>query len=308
MDYLFFLLALALLIQSARFFTQGAEKWGKFLGMPEFVIGIFIVGIGTSLPELIASMMSTYKGISEIVPGNIMGANISNILLITGTVALIHKIDIHLSSRYIFIDLHYLIGCIFVFVLICVDGNINWIEGLFCLFIFVVYSLYLIKNEIPETTTSHTRKKGKAPWKALLFLMAGAAGIFFGADYTITYLEKIALDWKIPASIVALTILSLGTTLPELVVNIGAIRQGKAEMAIGNVLGSCVFNLLVVPAGASFIGTVSIPDNLLHFSLPVMAASGLFFYLLTHDKRISRWEGMLFILLYLLFVVKVSGF
>jgi cation:H+ antiporter len=125
---------------------------------------------------------------------------------------------------------------------------------------------------------------------------------------SISSLEKIAIDLSIPKSLVALTILSLGTTLPELAVNISAIKQGKAEMAIGNILGSCIFNTLVIPSIASFFGKITVPDSLLQFSLPVMAACGLLFYLLTQDKKISVWEGLMFICLYGLFIFKtVTG-
>jgi cation:H+ antiporter len=129
---------------------------------------------------------------------------------------------------------------------------------------------------------------------------------YFGAEYTIASLEQMALLLNIPSSLVALTLLSIGTTLPELAVNISAIRQGNAEMAIGNVLGSCVFNSLVVPPAAAILGTINVPANLLGFSLPVMAAAGLLFYLLTQDKKMSVWEGLLFVTLYALFILKVS--
>ncbi|TNE78968.1 MAG: calcium/sodium antiporter [Bacteroidetes bacterium] len=305
--YLVFLVALGILIFSARKFTQSAETLGTFFGMPSFVIGVFIVGIGTSLPELVSAILAVNQGVSEIVPGNVFGSNISNILLITGTLALLHKIDIHLSSKYIFIDLHYLLGSVFVLVLFAYDGVIEWHESVVGLIIFLVYSIYLVKDEAPELQQKNLKfpKQGSFPIKSLGLLLLAGVGIYFGADYTISSLQDIAHGLSIPNSVIALTVLSIGTTLPELVVNITAIRQGKAEMALGNVLGSCVFNSLMVPSVASFFGPITVPDNLLHFSLPVMAGAALFFYLITHDKRVSRWEGMLFIMIYVLFLVKI---
>lgn len=305
--YLVFLVALSVLIFSARKFTQSAEILGSFFGMPAFVIGVFIVGIGTSLPELVSAILAVQQGVSEIVPGNVFGSNISNILLITGTLALLHKIDIHLSSKYIFIDLHYLIGSVFVLILFSYDGIIEWHESVVGLIIFLVYSVYLIKDEAPELNQKNLKfpKQDSFPGLSLLILLLAVGGIYLGADYTISSLQKIAIGLSIPNSVIALTVLSIGTTLPELVVNISAIKQGKAEMALGNVLGSCVFNSLMVPSVASFFGPITVPDNLLHFSLPVMAGAALFFYLITHDKRVSRWEGMLFIMIYVLFLVKI---
>ncbi|MBI1223009.1 MAG: sodium:calcium antiporter [Bacteroidetes bacterium] len=304
---LLFTLSLALLIASARFFTKAAEKIGIFLGMHPLVIGIFIVGIGTSLPELVSGIVSVQDGLSEVVAGNIFGANISNILLITGTVALVHHKDIILSSKYIFIDLHYLIGSVFAVGLFAFDGVIEWKESILGLLIFLAYSMYLLKNETSsrEQRQIKLRTKMGLPWLQAVILILGGLGIYLGADYTIQYLSEIAVYLQVPPSIVALTVLSLGTTLPELVVNVSAIRQGKAEMAIGNILGSSVFNSIMVPSIASFFGPIHVPDSMLHLAFPVLLASALFFYLITHDKRISRWEGMLFVLLYILFLLKV---
>ena len=304
---LIFIVALTVLLVAAQFFTRAAEQIGGWLKLSPFVIGVFIVGIGTSLPELISGIISTGKGLSEIVPGNIIGASISNILLITGLAVVLNKKSISLNSTYIYIDLHFLLGSFFFFYLVAYDGVIRWTEAISGILIFLVYSFYLIRGGEKKTETESKSVQTAFPVKALLLLIGSAVGIYFGADYTIFSLEKIALGFNVPASIVALTLLSLGTTLPELAVNISAIRQGKAEMAIGNILGSCIFNTLVIPGAASLISDVKVPHELTAFSLPVFAACGLLFYLLTQDKKISIWEGMMFICLYGLFILKISG-
>lgn len=302
---LMFVFSLSVLLVAASYFTHAAEVLGQWLRFPAFVIGVFIVGIGTSLPELISGVLSVSKGFSEILPGNVMGANISNILLVTGLVAVLHRKNIHLSSSYIYIDLHFLLGSFFYFIIIAYDGVMAWQEAIFGLLIYLIYAIYLIKGEQPDPALpTEAPSRGAFPWKQLLLLVFTSAGIYFGAEYTIASLNDIALTLKVPQSIVALTLLSLGTTLPELAVNIGAIRRGKAEMAIGNVLGSCVFNTLTIAPIASFLGSIYVPDVLLQFSLPVMAACGLFFYLLTQDKKISVWEGLMLVSLYLLFLMK----
>ena len=304
-NLLIFILALALLLASAKFFTNSAEKIGIYFKLPQFVIGIFIVGIGTSLPELISGVFSVNRGVSEILSGNLMGSNISNILLVTGLAVVLNKKNITLSSNYISIDLHFLLGSFMYFFIIAFDGNIRFTEAFIGIVIFIIYSIYLIKgdglikDEIEKKTASF-------PLKAAGILLASCVGIYFGADYTITSLGKIAEALDVPNAIIALTLLSLGTTLPELAVNITAIRQGKAEMAIGTVLGSCVFNTLVIPPITSALGVISVPSELVSFSLPLMAACGLLFYLLTQDKRISVWEGMMFVCLYILFLIKIS--
>lgn len=305
MHYIIFIIALLGLLLAAKYFTKSAETIGKYFGLPTFVIGVFIVGIGTSLPELISGIISVKKDASEILSGNIIGANISNILLITGLAVVLNRKNISFSSGYMYIDLHYLIGSFFFFYVIAYDGKIGILEAFFGVIMFLFYSIYLIKGETINNP-KEVKKPSPFPIIAFCILLLAAIGIYFGADYTISSLEKIAIDLSIPKSIIALTLLSLGTTLPELAVNISAIKQGKAEMAIGNVLGSCIFNTLVIPSIASFFGTITVTQNLLQFSLPVMAACGLLFYLLTQDKKISIWEGLMFICLYGLFIVKTA--
>jgi cation:H+ antiporter len=303
---LIFVAALAALLYAARVFTGAAEKLGAWLGMSPFVVGVFIVGVGTSLPELISSILAVRQSVSEIVPGNVMGASISNLLLITGVVAWLNRRDIVLAKSYIFIDLHYLIGALMLFAVVAYDGIIRWQEAWVGIVAFVVYSLYLLSDaEGSEGESASAR--GPFPMRAVLMLLAAGVGIYFGADYTVSSISAIAAGLGIPPSVIALTVLSLGTTLPELAVNVSAIRQGKAEMAVGNVLGSCIFNLMVVPGAAAMFGAVAVPAALLVFSLPFLLGSGLFFYLLTQDKTLSRWEGLLFILIYALFLLKAAG-
>ena len=302
-----FLGALALLLFAARYFTMAAERVGHWMGLSPFVVGVFIVGIGTSLPELISAILAVRAGASEIVAGNVMGSNISNLLLITGIAALIARPVIQLGSRYIMIDMHYLLGAFFLFAVVGHDGIITWVEGLFGVFTYIIYSIYLIRQggeELEEVLNARTQRK-VAPVRDMLILVVTAVAIYFGADLTIASITDLAADFHVPPALIALTVLSVGTTLPELAVNISAIRQGKSEMAVGNVLGSCVFNSLMVPSVGSFFGEVHIPDTLISFSLPVMLGAGLFFYLLTNDKRVSPWEGWLFVILYVLFVVQL---
>lgn len=305
LSIIIFIVSLTALIYSAKYFNQAAEIFGSWLKLPPFVIGVFIIGIGTSLPELVSGVLSVNKGLSEILSGNIIGANISNLLLITGLAVIINKKNIDISSSYLFIDLHFLLGSVVYFYIIAYDGQIIFSEAFIGILLFIVYASYLIKGGKEENFTSTSKNDTKTfPAKSFIILLVAAAGIYFSAEYTVSSLNNIAVGLNIPQSIIALTILSIGTSLPELAVNINAIKNGKAEMAVGNVLGSCIFNTLIIPTIGSLFGTITVGDNLLSFSLPLMAAASLLFYLLTHDKKISVWEGLLFVILYILFIVK----
>lgn len=306
-DILIFVAALAVLLLASNFFTDAATAIGRYMHLPPFVVGIFIVGIGTSLPELVSGILSVLHENSEILAGNVIGANISNLLLVTGFAVVINRQKIDLGKTYIFTDLNFLIGSFFYFALIAYDGQIELLEALMGIVIFLIYSFHLLKDNNPMIVEETAAEEDTRifPVKSLFILIAGAVGLYFGADFTISSLSNIAVALNVPSSIIALTLLSLGTTLPELSVNISAIRKGESTMAIGNVLGSCISNTLLIPSIAVFFGTITVPQNLLSFSLPVMLGSGAMFYLLTQDKKISVSEGYLFFGLYVLFLIKI---
>ena len=307
---LIFIISLLILLISARFLTGAAEKLGLHFGMSSFVIGVFIVGIGTSLPELVAGILAGFSGNSEIVSGNILGANISNIFLILGLIAVLSRTGIELGSRYIMVDLNFLIGSSLLLGLIMMDGEIAFSEGLFLLATYAIYSHFLLRSNrqpLLETEGTNSPIKTAFPVKALLILLASAFGIYFGADHTVESIIEIANHLNVPSSLISLTVLSLGTTLPELAVSITAIRQGKSAIAVGNILGSCVFNALVIPGTVSGFGAILVPEYLIGFALPVFVAASILFYLLTQDKKISPSEGMLFLVFYAFFISKAAA-
>ncbi len=307
---LIFIISLLILLVSARFLTGAAEKLGLYFGMSSFVIGVFIVGIGTSLPELVAGVLAGLSKNSEIVSGNVLGANISNIFLILGLIAVLSRKGIDMGSGYIMVDLNFLIGSSLLLGLIMMDGNIAFSEGLFLLATYAAYSHFLLRiNRQPLLDTEGTTSSIKTafPVKALLILLASAFGIYFGADHTVESMIEIASHLNVPPSLISLTVLSLGTTLPELAVSITAIRQGKSAIAVGNILGSCVFNALVIPGAVSGFGDILVPEYLIEFSLPVFVVASLLFYLLTRDKKISPSEGLLFLIFYAFFISKAAA-
>lgn len=306
MVFLAFVLSLAVLLIAARLFTDAAERIGVALGLSPFVIGVLIVGVGTSLPELVASVVSVSKGVSEIVSGNVIGANVSNLLLILGATAVAARTrSIDLGEQYIGIDLNFLLGSTVLLGAVMLDGRIGRLEGGLLVAGYIVFAAYLTGETGGLQRTSPVRRRVR--WLDVAVLVSSAVGIYFGANWTVSNLQSLATGLGVPAAIVSVTVLSLGTTLPELLVSITASRRGQPAMAVGNVLGSCVFNALAVTGVASLVGPVSVPPSLMAFALPFMAGSTLMFYLLTQDKRISRSEGMLFLVAYTVFIVEISG-
>ncbi|HEY7921883.1 MAG TPA: sodium:calcium antiporter [Vicinamibacteria bacterium] len=306
-----FAASLVVLLAAARFFTQGAERIGLALGMSPFAVGVLIVSVGTSLPELVASIVAANGGTSQIVLGNVLGANLSNLLLVMGAVAVAARASLQLGEQYILIDLHFLLGSVLLLALALRDGVVGRLEGVALLAAYGVYLLYLVREGRTEGEPTRGGAAEPAPaaavaWRDVLVLGASAALIYLGARYTISSLETIALGAGVSADLVALTLLSVGTTLPELVVSATAARAGKADVAVGNVLGSCVFNTLAVTGTASLVGPLRTTPDMRGLALPVFGASALLFYLLTLDKRVSRWEGVLLLLVYGFFILEVA--
>jgi cation:H+ antiporter len=302
-----FIISLVILIASARFMTEASEKIGLHFGMSSFVTGVFIVGIGTSLPELVTGVLAGFSGNSDIVAGNVLGANISDIFLVLGFIAVLSRKGIDLGSGYIKVDLNFLIGSSLMLGLTMMDGEIVFSEGLFLLAAYGIYGNFLLrsgqKSPIEQNGTD-SRIKRVFPFKALLILLASGVGIYIGADHTVESIIEIAEHLEVPPSFISLTALSIGTTLPELSVSITASRQGKSAIAVGNILGSCVFNALMIPGAVSGFGAIRVPQYLIGFSLPMFVAATILFYLLTQDKKISPSEGMLFLVFYAFFISK----
>jgi len=303
-----FALSLAVLLAAARSFTHSAERIGSALGLSPFAVGVLIVSTGTSLPEFVASVVAVTRGSSEIVLGNVLGANLSNLLLVMGAVAVASRRPLRLGEHYILIDQHFLLGSAFLLWLAARDRVVGRIEGAVLLAAYALFLRYLIAEgrALAREESGQTAARPPFPWAAAGAAAAAAAVIFLSARTTVSSLESLALQAGVAPAIIALTLLSLGTTLPELVVSATAARAGNADVAVGNILGSCVFNVLAVAGTASLVGPLVVPEELLGLALPVFAASALLFYLLTLDKRVSRWEGQLFLMLYFLFILEVA--
>lgn len=304
-----FIASLALLILAARFFTSAAERIGLALGMSPFVVGVFIVAIGTSLPELVASLLAVKAGTSEIVSGNVLGANASNLLLLLGVVSVVSRGRIALGEHYLFIDLNFMLGAMLLLAASMVDGHVGTLEGLLLLSAYVIYTVYLVREgrtdsaDAAQADALPTASRRMALDVAILAI-AGVA-IYFGGEMTVDALRDIAAGLAIPPAIAAITILSIGTTLPELAVSVTAALKGQGALAVGNILGSTIFNALAVAGAAAVAGGVLVPHSLLSFALPFVAAASLLFYLLTQDKLVSKWEGLLFLVLFALFIVEI---
>jgi cation:H+ antiporter len=310
---LIFIVSLALLIKGSNYFIDSAEKIGIFFKIPSFIIGVSIVAFGTSLPELISSIFAVLKNSSEIVVGNVIGSNITNIFLILGLTAIIGK-DIKLSYNIAYVDLPLLAGSALLFTFLIWDRNFVLYEALFLIAGIIVYILYAVNNrkdndesdKKSEVTSGLVTKKLES--KTWLTLFISLAVIYLGARYTVDSIIKIAEMANIGKEIIAASAVALGTSLPELVVSVVAIRKGESSIAVGNILGSNIFNTFAVMGIPALFGTLYLPKTIIELGLPIMLAATFLFFLITQQKRITQWEGWMLLIFYLFFLGKIFNF
>ncbi len=303
-----FIVSLFVLIKASDFFTDAAEKIGISLGISPFLIGVTIVSVGTSLPELISSITAVYQNSSEIVFGNVMGSNIANIFLIIGTASLISS-PLKILYELIHVDLPLFVGSAFLLGLTVLDSNFSINEAIICILGYVVYVFYTISSgkEEQQSETIDTSQKS-FPVKQIVIVIVSALFVFFGATYTIKSVTKISEILEIGKELIALSAVALGTSLPELIVTISAARKGNPEIAVGNVLGSNIFNSLIVMGIPRLTGKLEIPDDVLGSGLLVLLVGTILFFFVTQDKQVTRWEGLIFFIFYGWFIGNIFGF
>ncbi len=347
---LIFLGALAILIKSSDYFVNSAEAIGKWFGIPAFVIGATIVALGTSLPELVTSLIAVTENSSEIVLGSVIGSNIANILFILGISALFVKSmeikwDIFHSDLPMFFASGMML-CFAIWPTFKQDRYITMGESVILILGGVVYIAYVFalqedddekkeKKEKKGTTQSDkkspktkqkkkiaTTKKQKSvpareplPWHVPAVLVGSAIGIFLGAKYTIDSVIQISQTLEIAKEIIAISAVSIGTSLPELMVSVTAVRRGQIDMAFGNIAGSNIFNVFAVVGITGFFANATdytvkgiiVPRTIEEFALPFMIFTYFLFLIIVMDKKITRMEGIILLLCYLMFIGKMFG-
>ncbi|MCH7760911.1 calcium/sodium antiporter [candidate division TA06 bacterium] len=298
-----FIVSLFILIKASGYFTDSAEKIGLFFDIPDFIVGVTIVAIGTSLPELVTSIIAVSRGSSEIVVGNVVGSNITNIFLVLGIAGIVGK-KIKLTYEIVHVDLPFLLGSAFLLAMTIWDGVFTLPESILCIASMIIYIVYTIKT-VKKNRDDEIKKEKKPDWKPFVILVLSSIFIYLGAKYTIESIIQLSEIFQIGKEIIAVSAVALGTSLPELAVVISTARKGKLEMAVGNVLGSNIFNSFAVMGIPAFMGTLTIPNSILTFSLPIMLIATLLYFFITLGKEITKWEGWLLIIFYIFFIGKL---
>ncbi len=299
-----FIVSLAVLIKAADYFTNTSERIGLHFKISPFIVGVTIIAVGTSLPEVATGIMSVIQNQSEMVVGNAVGSNMANILLVLAIAAIVGK-NIKFNKDILHIDLPILIGSTILLFMLTMNGRFTYIEGIICLLVLAVYIVYNAKSkrklgvaEALELKKMARTEKGPVPVKYFLILLISGVFLYFSAQYTIKSVIELAEILRIGTEIIALSAIAIGTSLPELAVSVLAVKKGKIDMAIGNITGSNIFNVLGVMGIPALFGTLIITPYMIAFSIPVLLFVTILYAFTTMNRKISRWEGITFLLIY----------
>jgi len=298
-----FCVSLGVLVAAANFFINAAEQAGKALRLPPFITGVILVGFGTSLPELISSILAANSGSSEIVIGNVVGSNITNILLILGLSGLLGG-TFYVKTDLLKFDLTVMLGGAFILSLMVQDQRFSTGEGIICLLMMSIYLVTLLRSKSDGTSESDVAPATVCTW---LILVASPVLIFIGAKYTVDSIIALASIFQVGVDVIAMSAVAFGTSLPEIVVAITASYKGKPEIVVGNVIGSNIFNTFGVMGIPSLLGQLNIPAGVVSYSVPVFLAATMIHVIITVDKRVSKAEGAFMLCFYLFFVCRLFG-
>lgn len=298
------IVSLAALIKASDWFTEAAEAIGLRLGIAPFVVGATIVAFGTSLPELVSSILAVLDGASEIVAGNVIGSNVANLLFALGLSASVARhMDIkHDMLRF---DLPMLVGAALVTVMVVLDGRIDRFEALGLLAALALYIHHMAtdgSNSQLATDAVIAPDHGQNLPRAGLTLILSGVVVYFGAKYTIRAVIGLSQSLDIGTDAIAATAVAFGTSLPEVAVTIAAARQNRAELAVGNLLGSNVFNSFAVLGVSALVGPLAVLPLMLNVALPTMLAATALTLVILLKRAMSKWEGWLMLILYVLFL------
>lgn len=308
-EILKFTASLAVLIISAELLVRNSEKVGLALGVPQFIVGITIISAGTSLPELATSIFSIMKGEPGVVVGNVVGSNIANILLVVGlTTVIVRKVEIKRSI--IRLDLPLLLGATSILILSLVDGKFSLFEAIVSLIGFVVYLIYSVtqhKESFKEKEEGLLKalKQEKRPsfkWRYVGIIIIAALTLYLSADFTISSVIVVGGMLNIDTAVLAITAIAIGTSLPELIVSALAAKRGNFDIALGNILGSNIFNGLLIMGIAGVMTELPVQPAVLIIGVPFLIIATIVLAFSGIERKFYNFEGAFYLLLYILFL------
>jgi cation:H+ antiporter len=291
---------MVLLIKGADWFVEGASSIAKAMKIPSLVIGLTLVSIGTSMPEFSVSLQSSLAGKNDLSFGNVIGSNIFNTLVVVGVSAIF--IPLVVSKEIKKYDLPILIGIYLLLILfgfVISSGTIEVWEAVILFSLTIIYTAFLIYRSREEIKNSKNEEAPKRKWWLNLILVAiGLAGIIFGGDLVVDNASFIATKLGMSDLLVGLTIVAVGTSLPELVTSVVAAKKGEADIAVGNAIGSSLFNIVLILGFCSIISPATVELSSLVDCLIMLASAVLVFLFSFKSMKVNGWQGIILIGVY----------
>lgn len=297
-EILLLAIGFALLIKGADWFVDGCSHLASSLGVSQIVIGLTIVAMGTSMPEAAVSITAAMKNTADIAVGNIVGSNIINILIILGLTSLLIPIPVDETFRRK--DIPFMGTATILLVVMGMTGNIiTRAEGMILFALFMVYLLYLFRSTISDKSRIETKTvSGKQVLRDLMMIIVGVGLVVAGSNMAVDAAAEIARMAGMTEKLIGLTIVALGTSLPELVTSLTAARKGNADMAIGNIVGNNIFNILFILSASSIIVPIPYVQSFLMDGLIALTAMLILWVYALVFKRLDRVSGVIMLALY----------
>lgn len=317
-DYILLILGFLLLIKGADYFVDGSSSVAKLLKVPSIIIGLTVVAFGTSMPELSVSVTAALKGSNDLAVSNVLGSNIFNLLVVLGCCALVQPVQAKwslLKKEFpfsIFISIILLLLCSDFSVAKVLEGDGDFVLGRWGGILFLILFAIFVAATVKTALLSRAEEKEPQeefrilpPAKSAVFIAGGLAGIVWGGDLVVDSASNIALEFGLSQTFIGLTIVALGTSLPELVTSMVAAGKGENDLAVGNVIGSNIFNILLILGVSSAITPIHLSVTAVYDTLILIAASVIVYVAAISRHEIQKKEGALFLLAYLAFFVYI---
>ena len=303
LDIIFIVVGVAMVLYGADRLTEGASALARRMNVPEIIIGLTIVAAGTSAPELFVSMMSALKGTPDLAVGNVVGSNTMNAMLIVGCAAMVAPMTISRST--VKKDIPFSVGASVLLMLLALNSFLGRWDGIILLIgfaAFMTYTLLRAKKGQAEAQTEQTGAKQQNPWLSGLFVVVGLALLVGGSNLFVDSASSVATQLGISEGVIGLTVVAGGTSLPELATSVVAARKGQSAIAIGNVIGSNVFNILMILGLTATISPLAIV-GITTVDMAVMFLSVALVWMFSFTRfTVERWEGALLVVGYLAYL------
>lgn len=313
MNYIILVAGFLFLIKGADYFVEGASNIAKKLHVSPLIIGLTIVSFGTSAPELAVSITASLQGRNDIAVGNVVGSNIFNLLAVIGASAII--ISLRVQKSIIAKEFPFAILSAFVLFILAFDtkfqdfqvNSLTRADGLMLLSFFVIFMFYLI-NVALNSRAAIKEEAGESNirvGRSVLFSVLGVVGIVLGGNFVVDSASNIARSFGMSENLVGLTIVALGTSLPEFVTSVVAAKKGESDIAIGNVIGSNLFNIFLILGVSSVISPIVINSNIFVDMFFLLLVTLLVYFFSITKQKVTRWEGIVLCLLYIAYMIYI---